>query len=132
MRLDHRFTAMLFVAALVITPAISLPAQQGERQLPRITDGLIYEGKLVFLGTPSCVTCHGLNGRGTERAPRLSDKKWLHGDGSYAAIIELVTHGVPEDEAVTGQEMPFRGWRNSATDREILAVAAYVWSLSHQ
>jgi mono/diheme cytochrome c family protein len=115
-------------------PTTDLPAQEEEPQqeLPEITEALIAKGKRIFIGAPDCVSCHGLNGRGTDRAPRLSDRDWIHGDGSYKMIVDLVVHGVPEKEAKSGKEMPFRGWRKNATDEEIHAVAAYVWSLGNR
>lgn len=124
--------ALLLLSCVAFAmPTTDLWAQEEEpqRQLAEITDTLIAKGKRIYMGGPDCVSCHGLNGRGTDRAPRLSDDKWIHGDGSYAMIVELVVHGVPEEEAKSGMEMPFRGWRKSATDEEIHAVAAYVWSL---
>ena len=106
--------------------------QSPEPVLPAITDSLIEAGKQLFWSAGTdCVSCHGLYGRGTDRGPRLSDKQWIHGDGSYPAIVKLVTHGVPEKESKTGKEMPYRGLLHTATDRDIHALAAYVWSLSH-
>ncbi len=91
---------------------------------------MIQTGKLVYFGAPSCVTCHGAKGKGTEGGPDLTDETWLHGDGSYEAIVRLVTHGVAKDRSKSGEEMPSRGWAHSASDDEIRAVAAFVWSLS--
>jgi mono/diheme cytochrome c family protein len=98
---------------------------------PEITDSLILAGKQVYWGGGSdCVSCHGLNGRGTDRAPSLSDDEWIHGDGSYPEIVKLVTHGVSAEESETGKEMPSRGLAHTASDDDIRALAAYVWSLS--
>lgn len=106
--------------------------QSPEPALPAITDSLIEVGKQLFWSAGTdCVSCHGLYGRGTDRGPRLSDKEWIHEDGSYRAIVKLVTHGVPETESQTGKEMPSRGLLHTATDADIHALAAYVWSLSH-
>ncbi|MFQ6046102.1 MAG: c-type cytochrome [Gemmatimonadales bacterium] len=119
------------VAAVILAGAAGSIARAQEDE-PKITDELIAWGKRVYFGAPSCVTCHGAKGEGTDEAPDLTDDEWLHGDGSLAAIIKVITEGVSHVSSKTGREMPMRGWAGSASDAEVRAVAAYVWSLSHR
>jgi len=94
---------------------------------------MIVAGDSVFNGK-SCKNCHGIGGGGGERAPNLTDSQWVHIDGSYAAIVNLVTTGFTKAEQVEKQyrfSMNPRGGVN-LTDEQIKAVAAYVWSLSHK
>jgi mono/diheme cytochrome c family protein len=126
-------------APVVILAAVGMSLAAGgtevraqDEDLPRNLDEMIGWGKEIYWGKPSCVTCHGVGGTGTKRGSDLSDGRWIHGNGTYEEIVELVTHGVPKGESETGREMPFGGWKNAATETEIRAVAAYVWSLSQR
>jgi mono/diheme cytochrome c family protein len=123
--------ALAAVATAVLIAAVNTEAQAQEEGLPRNLDDMVAWGKEVFFGKPSCVTCHGVAGKGSQRGPDLSDKEWIHGTGTFNEIAELVRHGVPKTESETDREMPYRGWMHAASDMEIRAVAAYVWSLSH-
>lgn len=112
------------------TPSPSLAAK------PALPDGVTPEmvetGSTIF-NTKSCKNCHLTNGVGGPRAPDLTDDRWTHIDGSYAAIVRLVTTGFTKAEQVDPRyqfSMNPRGGVN-LTDSEIRAVAAYVWSLSH-
>lgn len=97
-----------------------------------VTPAMIAEGDTIF-NTRSCVRCHGPKGVGGVRAPNLTDQTWIHIDGSYDAIVKLVTTGFTKAEQKDPQ-YPFsmnpRGGMNF-TDDQIRAVAAYAWSLSH-
>jgi len=93
---------------------------------------MIAAGDTIF-NTKSCVRCHGQNGIGGPRAPDLTDQNWIHVDGSYNAIVSLVTTGFTKAEQ-KDPRYPFtmnpRGGVQ-LTDDQIRAVSAYVWSLSH-
>jgi mono/diheme cytochrome c family protein len=97
-----------------------------------VTRTMIAQGDTIF-NTRSCVRCHAANGAGGPRGPNLSDQTWIHIDGSYAAVVSLVTTGFTKAEQ---KDPPYqfsmnpRGGAN-LTDEQIRAVAAYVWSLSH-
>lgn len=123
--------ALAAVAATVLLAVVNTAAQSQEEGLPSNMDDMVALGKEVYFGKPSCVTCHGVGGKGSQRGPNLSDNEWIHGSGTFKEIVELVTHGVPKNESETGREMPYRGWMHAASDIEIRGVAAYVWSLSH-
>src|SRR5207247_10876034 len=98
-----------------------------------VTPAMIAQGDTLF-NTKSCVRCHGPNGVGGPRAPNLTDQTWIHIDGSYDAIVRIVTTGFTKAEQKDPQyqlTMNPRGGGMPLTDDQIRAVAAYVWSLSH-
>jgi glucose/arabinose dehydrogenase/mono/diheme cytochrome c family protein len=87
----------------------------------------IYRGQV---GGAACTGCHGQNGQGTVLGPDLTGKKWLWGDGSYAAITKTITDGVSQPKQFRSPMPPMGGAQLSA--EQVSAVAAYVWSLSHK
>jgi mono/diheme cytochrome c family protein len=100
---------------------------------PGVTAEMIASGDSIF-NNRSCKNCHGIGGVGGARAPSLTDSQWIHIDGSYDAIVKLVTSGFTKAEQVDKQyqfTMNPRGGVN-LTDAQIAAVAAYVWSLSRK
>jgi mono/diheme cytochrome c family protein len=109
------------------------PALAAKAALPSgVTPDMIAAGNTIF-NTKSCKNCHMPNGVGGVRGPDLTDDKWIHIDGSYGAIVQLVTTGFTKAEQVDPKyqySMNPRGGVN-LTDDDIRAVAAYVWSLSH-
>jgi len=71
-----------------------------------------------------------MNARGLPGlAPNLTDKTWLHGDGSYDFIVALVQKGVPKPKQASAPMLPKGG--TNLTDEQVRAVAAYVYSISH-
>jgi mono/diheme cytochrome c family protein len=99
---------------------------------PGITQEMVDAGRTIF-NSRSCKNCHSVNGVGGVRGPDLTDDKWIHIDGSYDAIVSLVTTGFTKAQQMDPQyqyAMNPRGGVN-LTDAEIRVVAAYVWSLSH-
>jgi len=98
-----------------------------------VTAAMIAEGDSIF-NNRSCKNCHLAGGGGGPRGPNLTDAQWVHIDGSYDAIVKLVTTGFTKAEQVDKQyqfSMNPRGGIN-LTDPQIRSVAAYVWSLSHK
>ncbi len=93
------------------------------------TEEMIGAGHKIFTGDGNCYTCHGADAKGTALAPSLHEHKWLNIDGSYAAIAELVTTGVPHPKEHPAP-MPPKGGAN-LNERQVCEVAAYVYSLSH-
>jgi mono/diheme cytochrome c family protein len=118
------------VAAVSVKEAAAQAAQQAQQaQLPEgVTAKMVEEGKQIFHGPGLCLTCHGENGQGTPIAPTLADDKWLHIDGSYDAIVKLITTGVPQPKEAMVPMLPKAG--SEITADQIKAVAAYVWTLS--
>jgi mono/diheme cytochrome c family protein len=95
---------------------------------------MVNEGRAIFNGG-SCQACHGQSGTNGPFCPDLTDNVWLHGDGSYAEIIRIVTNGMPVDSFKSPNSRPQfwmfpRGGQN-LTDDQVKSVAAYVWTLSH-
>jgi mono/diheme cytochrome c family protein len=62
--------------------------------------------------------------------PDLTVKKWLWSDGSYAGIAKTISDGVPQPKKYR-TPMPAMGGAQLTTE-QLSALAAYVWSLSHQ
>lgn len=84
--------------------------------------------------TGMCFKCHRPDGTGSKRAPDLTDGEWSHCDGTIEGILGVIRHGVSKAEMVDSSR-PFA--MNPATnfikdDDELLALAQYVWSLSHE
>ena len=97
-----------------------------------VTASMLAVGDSIFHKT-SCQRCHGMDARGTVRAPDLTDDKWAQIGGTYAEIVAIVTSGVPKAKikmASAPFEMKPRGGTNLSDD-QIRAVSAYVYSLSH-
>lgn len=90
----------------------------------------IAKGDSVFHTTGMCYACHGTNAQGTV-GPNLTDKEWIHGDGSIEMITATVTSGIPKENSKSGIMMPPKGG-SSISDEDVKAVAAYVYSLSHK
>jgi cytochrome c oxidase cbb3-type subunit 3 len=91
---------------------------------------MVAKGKSIFTGTGLCLACHGMEAKGGI-GPDLTDQTWLHGDGSYEAIVKLITTGVGTEESKTGQIMPPKGG-STISPEEVKIVAAYVWKLSRK
>jgi cytochrome c5 len=100
---------------------------------PGVTAAMIASGDSIF-NNRSCKNCHLVGGVGGPRGPNLTDSQWIHIDGSYDAIVNLVTTGFTKAEQVDKDyqfSMNPRGGVN-LSDADIRAVAAYVYSLSHK
>lgn len=113
-------------------PAATPPAggTGGMAQLPEgVTQEMVTAGQQVFQGAGICITCHGPDAKGTPLAPDLTDQTWINIDGSYDAIVQLVTNGVPQP-VEHPSPMPPKGG-SQITDEQVRQVAAYVYSLSH-
>jgi mono/diheme cytochrome c family protein len=135
-------TTSLIATLLLLGPAGTALAQQqtstasGDANVSAnaITHSMIALGDSVFHGKAAggtCFMCHGADANGTPGlAPSLTGgKKWLHGDGTYAAIVNIVQHGVP-DPKDGPSPMPPMGGAN-LTPEQVRAVAAFVYWLSH-
>lgn len=115
------------VAALIALPMLGNGAEQVK--LPDgVTPAMVTQGEQIFSGNGNCATCHGVKGVGTPIGPNLADKTWLHVDGSFTSLVDIIVEGVmaPKEHAVP--MMPKGG--SDLTDAQVKAVAAYVWTLS--
>jgi len=123
-------TGIFIVATLVVAPQVRAQ-QAGAPPFPAsAVDSLAERGGKIYHGAARCAVCHGDEGRGTEDGPDLTDGTWLHGSGTYDGILGMVRHGVSRRDAETGRPMPIRGWV-PVDDDAAVAVAVYVWTLSH-
>ncbi|HET9512437.1 MAG TPA: cytochrome c [Gemmatimonadales bacterium] len=127
--MDARIRNGLLTALLLAAPGVA-PAQSADSLPPGVTKEMVAKGKSIFTGTGLCLACHGMEGKGGI-GPDLTDQTWLHGDGSYEAIVKLITTGVATEESKTGQIMPPKGGSTISPD-DIKLVAAYVWKLSRK
>lgn len=107
--------------------AADLPVPSGATR-EMVEDGeRIYRGQL---GGAGCSGCHGDTAQGTPLGPALTGKRWLWSDGSYAGIKKTIIDGVPQPKQYRSPMPPMGGAQ--LTPNQASAVAAYVWSLSHQ
>ena len=119
----------IVVAAAAAGIAAAAASQAPGGQAP--TPGMLALGDSVFhgkVGAALCYVCHGPAGKGvTGLGPDLTDKEWLHGDGSVAFIARVVTDGIVKPKKMAAP-MPPRGG-GQLNESQINAVAAYVHSL---
>ncbi|HYV98824.1 MAG TPA: c-type cytochrome [Gemmatimonadaceae bacterium] len=106
---------------------------------PQVTPEQVAKGKQLFQAG-ICIQCHGNTGEGAQGGPPLNDHNWIHGNGSYSQIANIIISGFQLSDVIGGfpRGMPERGFRQirnqpatRLTDAEVAAVAAYVWSISH-
>ncbi len=76
-------------------------------------------GKRLYL--TSCSDCHGNYGTGSKRAPSISDSTWVHGNGHFPHVAEIIRHGIPGTMML--------GWSTKFQDTDIKALAAFVTAL---
>jgi mono/diheme cytochrome c family protein len=123
------FRIVLLVLLVVPVPHIPLrPAQDPAPSPATLALGdSIFHGKV---GGALCFTCHGPKGKGVAGlGPDLTDKEWLHGDGSVAFIVKTVETGVPKPKKMPAPMPPKGG--GQLNESQVQAVAEYVYSLSH-
>ena len=98
-----------------------------------LTPEMVALGERVYrgqVGGAACTGCHGDKGQGSPLGPDLTGKKWLWSDGSYAGIKKTITEGVSQPKNYRSP-MPALGGAQLTAD-QVSALAAYVWSISHQ
>ena len=64
------------------------------------------------------------------KVPPSQARNGYGADGSYAGIGKTITDGVPQAPKEYRSPMPLTGGAQLAPD-QVSAVAAYVWSISH-
>lgn len=117
------------LAFLVVSAASAMA--QGATDLPEgVTEEMVADGQKLFAGQGLCQACHGPAAKGIPGlGANLTDKEWLHSDGSYQGILGSILKGVSADKSSTGSVMPPKGG-SALSDKQVKAVAAYVWSVS--
>lgn len=97
-----------------------------------ITPEMIALGERIFqgrVGGAICTTCHGRDAKGVRGlGPDLTDRTWLHGDGSREFLRTIIRTGVMKPKEGAGVMPPSGGV--PLTPEQLQAVAAYVFSLS--
>ena len=114
-------------ANLAMREAVNATLSDGAAP-PGVTAESITEGGTLFNGRAACAACHGVNGKGGQLAPNLSDDEWLNADGSYAGLVEVINSGVLEPKEYPALMLPRGGM--GLSDAQVSALAAFIWSLS--
>ena len=105
--------------------AVQAPGNQAATPAMLALGDSVYHGKA---GAALCYVCHGPAGKGVAGlGPDLTDKEWLHGDGSMAFISKVVTEGIMKPKKMPAPMPPKGGGQLS--EAQINAVAAYVHSM---
>jgi mono/diheme cytochrome c family protein len=143
-RMNRSFVrvAFLFSAAVASsachhagTAASSAAARASNAMPAGVTMASIALGDSLF-HAKTCVRCHGADAKGAQNGPDLTRSTHLHVDGTYPAFVKLITSGVPKDSIKVPSHrfamQPRGGSQSPLTDDQVLAVAAYVYSLSHK
>lgn len=111
-------------------PAAPPAAPPGELP-PGVTPQMVAQGQQIFTGKGNCYTCHGMDGRGSQLAPNLTDSEWLWLDPARGDLltqaVTIIKNGVPQPKQYPAPMPPMGGAQ--LTDEEVRAVAAYVLSL---
>lgn len=126
-----RFIPIFAALSLSLVPTLSLA--QTVAVPDSVTPEKVLAGSALF-NAGSCAFCHAPAGRGEGRnGPDLADAEWLHSEGDYDGIFDVIWWGVESDEMKADPayrfEMHPRGgmpWTRGQTHQ----VAAYVWTIS--
>ena len=105
----------------------ALPIPAGSSRAAIALGDDVYHGRA---GGGTCFSCHGTSAEGTPQGPALTGKSWLWSDGTYAGIASTVWDGVQKPRHFS-EPMPPKGGADLSS-RQVSAVAAYVWALSHR
>jgi mono/diheme cytochrome c family protein len=98
-----------------------------------MTQEMVALGDRIYraqVGGATCMTCHGETAKGSPLGPDLTTNKWLWSDGSYTGIAKTIRQGVMKPKQYRTTMPPLGG--GQLTGSQVLALAAYVWSLSHR
>ena len=124
------------MALVAVLSVVCLTATAGAQAATNASQGenkaLVALGESIFTGKTAgglCWTCHGMNAKGMKGlGPDLTDKTWLHGDGSVEFVLKTVKAGIPKPKQSATPMPPYGGI--PLNDAQVAAVAAYVTSLS--
>lgn len=94
-------------------------SQESESELAALLPNLsVQNGQNHYAG--KCASCHGQKGEGLI-GPNLVDNYWLHGSGSKAGMVQVISEGVLD------KGMP--AWKDLMSHQEILEVMAFIISI---
>ncbi|HLJ30401.1 MAG TPA: c-type cytochrome [Candidatus Angelobacter sp.] len=100
---------------------------------PGATPAMVALGDRIYhgqVGGATCTVCHGETGKGSPLGPDLTGKKWLWSNGTYEGIAKTIAGGVMQPRQYRSPMPPMGGAQ--LTNDQVLALAAYVWSLGHR
>jgi mono/diheme cytochrome c family protein len=110
-------------------PTAAAPVTRAPVQLPEgVTGEMVAQGEQLFGSTGNCFTCHAADGSGTPLAPAVNDANWIHIDGSFESLVQIIAGGVPVP-AQYPAVMPPRGGAQ-ITEEQVRQIAAYLYSIS--
>lgn len=123
----------------VVVTAIELPEQTdapaqaapslASVELPAgVTMEMVEAGDEIFNSGSICYSCHGAQAAGGALAPALNDGDWIHIDGSFDAIAEIITTGVAAPQQFPAP-MPAMGGSPLSED-QVRQLAAYIYAIS--
>jgi putative heme-binding domain-containing protein len=114
MRSPGRLSIVAAAPLVILLAAVSVAAAQAAKSSPNRSGDVAARGKQLF--SSSCAQCHGLDGKGSERAPNIADRENIQRltDSQISHIIE---NGVP------GTGMPAFHTFNST---QVRAVVGYL------
>jgi mono/diheme cytochrome c family protein len=122
--------AALGLAGLATLGSPTLSPRQTDSLPAGVTLATVERGKKLFQGAGLCLACHGVDAKGGT-GPDLTDSIWLHHDGSYEALVPQILQGIDQKTSKGGQIMPPRGG-SGLNEKDIRAIAGYVWTLSRK
>ena len=108
-------------------PARPLPPPPGATAEQVALGDRIYHGEA---SNGACTGCHGSDGKGSPVGPPLKQGQFLWSDGSLAGLSAIIAKGVPKPKRYQGLMPPYGG--SPLSPRDLEAVTAYVWALSHE
>lgn len=94
------------------------PVFSEERLASLFGDESARKGQDVFAA--KCAACHGPSGGGLI-GPNLTDKAWLHGQGTRMDIVKFIGEGIP------AKGMP--AWAEQLGENDLVAVSSFVYSI---
>jgi glucose/arabinose dehydrogenase len=126
---DPNITAIAAARAVGAAMAAA-PATVGGLPIPPgATADQVAAGERLFKAS-SCGGCHALDAKGTSVGPDLTTGTWLWGDGSPAAIRDVIVKGVPTPKRYRTGMPPMGG--EDLSPAGMTALTAYVWAVGHQ
>jgi cytochrome c oxidase cbb3-type subunit III len=114
MRLRCRLADVGALSLPILWVAIGVAAAQTPASAPKRSGGVSAQGKQIF--SSSCAQCHGLDAKGSERAPNIADRENIQ-RLSDSQISHIIQNGVP------GTGMPAFHSFDSA---QVRAVVSYL------
>jgi mono/diheme cytochrome c family protein len=120
---------LIFVFAMMSGKAADGPEKQAadEKEAFKIVEALPIPQNLKTFETMNtgmmhfktrCSECHGFEGKGSRRAPSLTDGAWINGAGRFEDILEVISDGRP------AKGMP--SWGGKLRSEDLRSIAAYV------